>query len=213
MADRVPVPLARARWILYDRAMGFTQVPTAYDTVLARVQPRPGQRVLDIGCGSGNLLLKVAHFGADSFGLDPDVEALRRLQRRAAAEQVTVHTMVGEAHRLPYPDQAFDYVLSALVFHHVATDQRVAMLDEISRVLKTTGSVHIVDLSGRPEAGRHRGLRQWFVHRHAGNNDIQPQLDAAGWTTMTMEPLRTRLGPLQHVVGTTQDPSRSREKG
>jgi SAM-dependent methyltransferase len=81
------------------------QVPT-YEAALERVDLKPGQRVLDIGCGVGAFLRLVADRGAEPFGLDAS-EALIELARERLPE---ADLRVGEMEALPYQQGTFDLV-------------------------------------------------------------------------------------------------------
>jgi len=114
----------------------------------ARIQP--DQRILEIGCGTGNLaiLTKRLHPGAEVIGIDPDPKALARAQRKARREAIFVQLDRGFAEELPYPDASFDRVLSALMFHHLGPEEKEKTLDEARRVLKPGGSLHLLDFGG-----------------------------------------------------------------
>ena len=114
----------------------------------ARIQP--AQRILEIGCGTGNLaiLIKRLHPDAEMVGIDPDPKALARAQRKAGREALSVHLDRGFAEELPYLDASFDRVLSALMFHHLGTEEKEKTLDEARRVLKPGGSLHLLDFGG-----------------------------------------------------------------
>src|SRR5918996_1519221 len=81
------------------------QVPT-YEEALRRVGLRPGQLVLDIGCGVGAFLRLVAQRGARPFGLDAS-QALLDIARERAPD---AELRVGEMEALPYQDDTFDLV-------------------------------------------------------------------------------------------------------
>jgi ubiquinone/menaquinone biosynthesis C-methylase UbiE len=105
------------------------------------VQDIPGE-VLEIGVGSGaNLPLyrRAAHV----WGIEPDVEAAAEAARVAAAAAVPVEVRVASAEALPFDDNAFDHVVSSLVFCSV-TDGPQA-LREIERVLRPGGVLHMLE--------------------------------------------------------------------
>src|SRR5438045_2407970 len=81
------------------------QIPT-YEEALRRVDVRPGQLVLDVGCGVGAFLSLVAARGARTFGIDAS-EALLELAGRRVPEADLQH---GDMEALPYADDTFDLV-------------------------------------------------------------------------------------------------------
>ena len=135
---------------LYDPLQKLLGVASAHRPLVDQAENRPGQRVLEIGCGTGNLaiLVKRLHPGAEVVGLDPDPKALARARRKAEREALPVQLNRGFAEDLPYPDGAFDRVLSAFMFHHLEPDGKEKTLHEVRRVLKPDGSVHLLDLGG-----------------------------------------------------------------
>jgi len=104
-------------------------------------------RVLDIGCGTGTLLVKLKrqYGAAQVVGLDPDPKALRRARLKAARAAVSVQFDQGLANELPYKRESFDRVFSSFMFHHLDKHERENMLKEVLRVLKPGGSLHFVD--------------------------------------------------------------------
>jgi ubiquinone/menaquinone biosynthesis C-methylase UbiE len=132
--------------------------------LLDQAQIRPGQRILDIGCGTGSLLiqLKRLHPGTAVVGLDPDPKALARASRKAARAAVSIQFDQGFGDELPYPEASFDRVLSSLMFHHIPTGEKGQTVQAIRRVLKLGGEFHMLDFEG-PENGGH-GLLSRLVH-------------------------------------------------
>jgi ubiquinone/menaquinone biosynthesis C-methylase UbiE len=108
----------------------------------------PGRRVLEIGCGTGNLALlaKRLHPQAEITGLDPDPQALARARRKAASHGLALRLDQGFAGALPYADASFDRVLSSFMLHHLDEAERRRALSEAARVLKPGGSLHVVDI-------------------------------------------------------------------
>lgn len=110
-----------------------------YDFILEQVANRCGRhaRVLDFGCGGGELVAKGRALGLDMVGADPfaDCPDLLQKHRRAGALGKMVFEM--PANRLPFPDRSFDAVCANQVFEHVV-DLNLA-LAEIGRVLSPGG--------------------------------------------------------------------------
>jgi ubiquinone/menaquinone biosynthesis C-methylase UbiE len=148
-------------WLLplYDPLTRALGAQDAHRRLVELADVRPGQRVLEIGCGTGNLLLLVKRLrpGVEVVGLDPDAKALARARRKARREALAVELDEGFADALPYPDAAFDRVLSAFMFHHLEAEDRVEALAEVARVLRPGGSLHLLDFGGA-QGGGHDGL-------------------------------------------------------
>ncbi len=149
---------------LYDlmtRLMGAEQARSA---LLDQAQIRPGHRILDIGCGTGSLLIQLKRLypEADVVGLDPDPKALARASRKAARAKVSIRFEQGFGDELPYSEASFDRVLSSLMFHHIPTAEKGKTVRAIRRVLKPGGEFHMLDFEG-PENGPH-GVLSRLLH-------------------------------------------------
>ena len=118
---------------------------------LARVAA--GESVLDVGCGTGTLAIAAARRGAVVHALDPSAELLARARRKATRARVSVTFEVGTGESLPYPDDAFDVVLSSLVLHHLSHDDLLASVRELRRVVKPSGRVFIADVAAGAQHG------------------------------------------------------------
>jgi len=131
---------------------------------------RSGQRVLEVGCGTGSLALLIKRLNpqVDVVGLDPDAKALDRARRKAARAGLPIQFDQGFADRLAYGDVTFDRVFSSLMFHHLELADKAGMLREIRRVLKPRGRLELLDFV--PKAKTH-GLFPRFLHSHERMQD------------------------------------------
>jgi ubiquinone/menaquinone biosynthesis C-methylase UbiE len=153
-------------WLLplYDPFTRLLGAPAAHRSLIEQADLRAGHRVLEIGTGTGNLLLSVKrrHPDVAATGLDPDPRALARAARKARRAGVAIQLDRGFAGRLPYADGSFDRVFSAFMLHHLPAADRLAALREVRRVLAPGGSLHLLDLGGQ---GRPRNHVARLLHR------------------------------------------------
>lgn len=167
---------------LYDPLTRLLRIRALHRRLLDQADLRPGLRVIEIGCGTGNLTVLAArrHPGGTVRGLDPDPRALARAAAKARRAGLAIGFDRGYADELPYPSGSVDRVLSALMFHHLDPAEVPAAVAEVARVLAPGGSLHVVDLTGPAERrfGRRRS-HPASRHEHAGP-DLLALLRAGG---------------------------------
>jgi trans-aconitate methyltransferase len=113
----------------YARDAAF--VPGLAGGVLEWLAAQPGERILDLGCGDGQLTQRIAAAGASVVGIDASPEMV------AAARARGVKADKGPAGKLPYPSHTFDAVFSNAVLHWVRDQDE--MLSQVRRVLRPGG--------------------------------------------------------------------------
>ena len=160
---------------LYDPLVSLMGGDRARKELIEQANIGPDQRVLDIGCGTGTLvvLLKRKYPTAQIVGLDPDPKALRRAKSKVKRASVSVQLDQGFADELPYEKGVFDRVLSSFMFHHLEEQDREKMLREVLRVLKPAGSFHLLDFAGDEDGSQGRWGR--LVNSHARLKDNSQQ--------------------------------------
>jgi len=122
------------------------------DHLLQRTRLEAGQRVLDIATGTSVIPRKLAaagHTENQLIGLDITEAMLRRGKTKIEAQPGTsnIHLTCGDAMHLPYPEDAFDLIVTGLASHHMDIDR---LLEEIRRVLKTGGTFSMIDVGSSP---------------------------------------------------------------
>ena len=155
---------------------------------LARIQP--GEQVLDVGCGTGTLVLEVQRRPGRAgrvAGIDPGTEQIARARSKAARRHLPIEFQLGVIEQLPFRDQTFDAVLSTLMMHHLPAPLKRQGLAEIARVLKPGGRLVVADFTRRQErAGR-------AARFHAGGSGIQELaalISEAGFESVETEEMR-----------------------
>ncbi|GAB2809188.1 class I SAM-dependent methyltransferase [Lentzea nigeriaca] len=168
---------------LYDVVHRVSALRGVHEQMIALAGLRDGHHLLDIGCGTGNLLRATGkrHRNVELFGLDPDLKMLARAERKFRRDGLTVRLDRGYAQELPYPDHSFDRVFSSLALHHLDTASKDEMLAEVRRVLKPDGVLVLAD-----------AVLHDHKHEHLRDNvgdAVSKRIAAAGFT---VEPTRTK---------------------
>jgi len=135
------------------------------DLVVVRCQVRSGDRVLDIGTGTGELARRFAqNRGCCVLGLDPSEGMIRAAARKAAAGawgDVTFQVVEAPFLEIPYPDGSFNAVASTQAFHHLHERRKPAAVREMARVLKDGGRLAIGDPMFQDRADLDAALARW----------------------------------------------------
>jgi ubiquinone/menaquinone biosynthesis C-methylase UbiE len=131
----------------YDRVSHWPLFSIERRIILkALTQHRPQGILVDIGCGPGYLAAGISRRFPDLMvtGLDISDEMVRLAKRNWSSSYPGVEFLMGDAQRLPFPDNAVDFIVSSLSLHHWV-DSRVAFR-EVHRVLKPGGQFLVFDL-------------------------------------------------------------------
>ena len=155
---------------LYDPLNRLVGTDRARQALIDQAKLASGQKILDVGCGTGTLAVQILRSfpTVQITGFDPDPKALARAKRKADREGAAVRFDQGFADGLPYADASFDRVFSSMMFHHVETGEKEAMLREVRRVLAPGGSFHLMDVAGPDKPP---GLFERLLHAHARLKD------------------------------------------
>lgn len=125
----------------FTRAQASPGWARVLDSFARFAAPRPGQRALDVGCGPGALVRRLAALGCSAVGADADPAMLARAHELAPALPFTV----GNALALPFADESFDHVTATNLLFLLPNPQ--AGLSEMARVCKPGGSVAVLNPS------------------------------------------------------------------
>jgi ubiquinone/menaquinone biosynthesis C-methylase UbiE len=179
--------------------------------VIAHAAPAAGERVLDIGCGTGTLAIAVARAAPDAqiTGLDADAAILTRARAKAGDAGARIAFDQAMSTSLPYPGASFDLVLSTLFFHHLTDVAKRETAVEVVRVLRPGGRLVVADL-GRPQDPLMRVAVRGTVQLLDGTattalnvrGELPGVLSAAGLRSVGVrERMRTPTGSYEIVTG------------
>jgi SAM-dependent methyltransferase len=127
----------REGWASFLPVEVISTIPAAKLVKFAEVTP--GQRLLDVACGTGVVAITAARRGAKVSGLDLTPVLLERARHNASVASVDIDFIEGDAEALPYPDGSFDVVLSQ--FGHIFAPRPAVVAREMLRVLKQGGRI------------------------------------------------------------------------
>jgi ubiquinone/menaquinone biosynthesis C-methylase UbiE len=198
------------RYDLGMRLLTLGGVERAYDRLAAHVGP--GQRALDVGCGTGALALRMAQRGARVKGIDLSAEMLEMAARRAREagldDRISLAEM-GVAELDREEDAAYDVVASGLCLSELGDDERVYTLRQARRILVPGGLLLVADEV--PPRGRLarvlRGLLRaplvaatWLVTQQTTRAvpDLETRIAAAGFELVSSR--RSGLGDFAEIV-------------
>ncbi len=124
---------------------------TLKSRIIDEIELKPGDRILDFGCGTGTLtiMLKRACPDADVMGLDLDARALAIAKRKSMESEITIE-FFQESISKPYEkskitENSFDHIVSSLVLHHLTSEEKRQALKGIFELLKPGGKLLIGD--------------------------------------------------------------------
>jgi 2-polyprenyl-3-methyl-5-hydroxy-6-metoxy-1,4-benzoquinol methylase len=203
--DRPYVPGLGRGWLtpLYDTVHRLGGVGRLHAEMVRRAGIEPGRRVLDVGCGTGNLLLALGRDrrDLDLAGLDSDPRALSRAARKARRAGLAVRWDRGFADALPQADATVDVVFSSLMLHHLDPPQKAAMLAEVHRVLRPGGVLVLADVDGDMHDHQHGPFRRRMERsdRLRDNADLPGRIAAAGLVPDPAVPVRLRVGTVDVI--------------
>jgi cyclopropane fatty-acyl-phospholipid synthase-like methyltransferase len=151
--------------------------------VLSRyLELRPGERILDVACGSGYWTRKLAAaYGCTAVGVDLSEREIATAQRHHSGTRCTY--LLSPAESLAFPAESFDKVISVCALEHFSSD--TAALKEMARVLKPNGILAMsVDSMSGPfvtDNDREQHARKHFVRNYYDLDSIRTKLEGGGF--------------------------------
>ena len=179
------------------------------ERIVDRVGVRPGERVLDVACGTGNAAIRAAAAGGDVVGLDLTPELFDEGRRLAAAAGVAIEWVEGDAEALPFDDGSFDVVLST--FGAMFAPRHAVAARELARVLAPAGRLGLC--SWTPQSSIAALMRTLFDYLPAAPEFTHPPAlwgsedhvrglfaDAAIALELERETVEVRFDSVEHAL-------------
>ena len=129
----------KSMWMAGDFGQIANVIQAGADEFIASLGLKPGNRVLDVACGSGNLAIPAARTGARVTGVDIATNLLEQARARAESEGLTIQFDEGDAESLPYDDGAFDVVIT--MFGAMFAPRPELVSSELVRVCEPGGLI------------------------------------------------------------------------
>jgi ubiquinone/menaquinone biosynthesis C-methylase UbiE len=132
---------------IYDFVIRYLTRESAWRSALVKqINPLPGDRILDVGCGTGSLLAGLAEQcpEADFIGLDPDIAAIQRASKKADSANTRLIPGFLSKEVLPKGWQPTK-ITSSLMFHQVALEKKCEIAEIMRSLLEPGGELHIAD--------------------------------------------------------------------
>jgi ubiquinone/menaquinone biosynthesis C-methylase UbiE len=179
----------------YMRKMTFGRDAALREMTVRLAQIKPGDSVLEVGCGTGSLTLAAKRQAGPSgrvAGIDIIPAMIELSQRKADQACAEITFQLGSITAIPFPDNQFDVVMGSFMIFHMSENTRQKGIAEIYRVLKPGGRLLLLDLA-MPKPWLQRAIAQRVIFPGGLEHDLQelvPPLETAGFTGIECGPAK-----------------------
>jgi demethylmenaquinone methyltransferase/2-methoxy-6-polyprenyl-1,4-benzoquinol methylase/phosphoethanolamine N-methyltransferase len=160
---------------------------------IEQAQLQPGEKVLDVGCGTGGVTIPAKQrvgYNGQVAGIHPAPEMIAVARKKAARTGLEIDFRLGVIESLPFPDASFDVVTSSLMMHHLPHEVQVKGLAEIHRVLKPGGRIFIADMLRLSKSLHDRLFATLTLHggriERFGIQDLQKTMAETGFENVQL---------------------------
>lgn len=158
----------KATWESGDYGHFATYLEPDALAFLNRVAVQPGERLLDVACGAGQLVVPASRRGLDATGVDIAANLVAQARTRAAAEGLGARFDEGDAEALPYPDASFDVVTS--LFGAIFAPRPDVVAAQLLRVTRPGGRIVMGNWTREGFIGQLFGV----IGRHVPPSPLMP---------------------------------------
>jgi len=195
----------------YMRTMTLGRERALRETTVSLAQVKPGDSVLEVGCGTGTLTLAAKRQVGPSgkvFGIDVIPGMIELSQRKAAQANEDITFQLGSIDDIPFSENQFDVVMCSFMIFHMSEDTRRKGIAEIYRVLKPKGRLLVLDLAlPAPPVQRAIAQRLFGGMLQHDLRELIPLMEASGFSNVEFGPAKFRilgLSVLAFVRGSTR---------
>jgi len=195
----------------YMRNVTLGREAALRQTTLDLAPVRPGDSILEVGCGTGTLTLAAKRQAGPAgkvYGIDLIPGMIEASRRKAAEAGQEITFQEGSMEHIPFPDSQFDVVLCSFMIFHMSEETRRKGIAEVQRVLKPGGRLLVLDLA-MPEKAFPRAIAK-VAFKGMLEHDLKelfPVMEAAGFSNLESGPAKFRvmgLPVLGYVRGCAQ---------
>lgn len=131
----------------YSTELGDERTKKEVDFIERAATLSKEHKILDVACGHGRHVNEIARRGYNAYGVDIAPRAIEIAEKAAKNLGVTAHFQVGDMKKLPYENSSFERVYNVFTSfgYFESTEEEQAMLNEISRVIKS-GGIFLIDV-------------------------------------------------------------------
>jgi SAM-dependent methyltransferase len=151
----------RESWMAGDFGVIARYAEAAEEEFVARLQLKPGLRVLDVACGTGNTAIPAARAGANVTGVDIAPNLIVQARQRSQQAGVVAEFREGDTEQLAFPDATFDVVISVFGAMFAPRPERVA--SELMRVCRPGGTIAMANWTPSGFVGKMFGVSSKHV--------------------------------------------------
>jgi ubiquinone/menaquinone biosynthesis C-methylase UbiE len=188
-----------SQYDIHTSIMGLGVNQSNSRMIIEMAKIKPGDKVLDVGCGTGNLTLTVKRYIGPSgsvYGIDASPEMIEVARKKAKHRGFEAVFEVELIEKISYPDVTFDVVISRLVIHHLPDDLKRRGFAEIFRVLKPGGLFFLSDFKPPTNPILAHVASALVGHRtmmHSNVWGIPPMLTETGFVDVISGPTRSEF--------------------
>jgi ubiquinone/menaquinone biosynthesis C-methylase UbiE len=176
--------------------LGVNQANSRMVVEMAKI--KPGDKILDVGCGTGNLTLTAKRYAGPTgsvTGIDASPEMIGKARANSTRTGIEAVFEIGLVEKIPFPAASFDVVMNRLMIHHLPDDLKRQAFVEIFRVLKPGGLLFVADFRAPDNFVLAHLSLIFFGHRMMQNDvgALPPMLKDAGFTEVASGPTHSAM--------------------
>jgi len=181
----------------YMRKVTLGQERILRETTVNLAQVKPGDCVLEIGCGTGTLTLAAKRQAGPSgkvYGIDVIPGMIELSQRKAVQANENITFQLGSIDDIPFSENQFDVVMCSFMIFHMSENTRRKGIAEIYRVLKPKGRLLVLDLA-LPTQPLPRAIAQMVFGGMLQHDlrELTPLMEASGFSDVEYGPAKFRI--------------------